>query len=130
MLLTDNNILISAAKRNYNNFLVPTSLVESKKTKRSYTYNQKSDLDFKTSENMIGEIVNLSQELNTLIWDMLNSGVSIDAVSPIYNDVAKLDVMSGIEINKNSLRIQKCVRKKRIELLRNLKAVFTIIYSL
>lgn len=112
MLLTDNKILISAAKRNYNNFLVPTSLVESKKTKRSYTCHQKSDLDFKTSENMIGEIVNLSQELNTLIWDMLNSGASIDAVSPIYNDVAKLDVMSGIEINKNSLRIQRCVRKK------------------
>lgn len=100
MLLTDNEILIRVAKRNYGKFLVPTNLVESKKSKRFYTARQKSDLDFKTSENLIGEIVNLSQELNTLIWDMLNNGAAMDDVYPIYCDVAKLDVMSGLEIDK------------------------------
>lgn len=107
MLLTDNEILIRVAKRNYGKFLVPTNLVESKKSKRFYTARQKSDLDFKTSENLIGEIVNLSQELNTLIWDMLNNGAAMDDVYPIYCDVAKLDVMSGLEI-KYSLDAQKC----------------------
>lgn len=100
LLLTDNEILIRVAKRNYGKFLVPTNLVESKKAKRFYTAGQKSDLDFKTSENLIGEIVNLSQELNTLIWDMLNNGAAMEDVYPIYCDVAKLDVMSGLEIDK------------------------------
>ena len=99
VLLTDDEILIEAAKKNYDRFLVPTSFVESKKIKRYYTNEQKSDLDIKTSENLIGEIINLSQELNTLIWDRLNSGQSWESIMPIYYDVAMLDVMSNIEID-------------------------------
>lgn len=60
MMLTDNEILIRAAEKNYDLFKVPTSLVESKKTRRSYTNAQKADLDIKTSVNKIGEIINLS----------------------------------------------------------------------
>lgn len=40
MLLTDNDILVEAAERNYSLFRVPTSLVESKKTRRCYTSTQ------------------------------------------------------------------------------------------
>lgn len=100
MMLTDNELLIRAAEKNYHLFKVPTSLVESKKTKRSYTSAQQTDLDIKTSENMIGEIINLSQELNSLLWDKLNSGAAFEDVSEIYYDTSMLDVMSGIEIDK------------------------------
>lgn len=74
MLLTNNAILIRAAERNYHKFLVPTSMVDAKKIVRHYTKSDQSDLDIKTSVNKIGEIVNLSQELNTKLWDALNSG--------------------------------------------------------
>lgn len=100
VLLTDNPILISAAQRNYDKFLVPTSLVEAKKVVRKYTKAEQSDLDIKTSVNKIGEIVNLSQELNTKLWDMMNSGASYEDVEELYCDIAKLDVLSGLEIDK------------------------------
>ena len=100
MLLTDNPILIHAAKRNYERFLVPTSMVEAKKVVRHYTWAEQADLDIKTSVNKIGEIVNLSQELNTQLWHMLNAGVCFSDVEELYCDIAKLDVLSGIEIDK------------------------------
>ena len=61
-MLTDNPILIGAAQKNYDKFLVPTSLVDAKKVVRHYTNEEQADLDIKTSVNKIGEIVNLSQE--------------------------------------------------------------------
>ena len=111
LMLTDNELLIKAAEKHYDLFKVPTSLVESKKTKRSYTSAQQTDLDIKTSENMIGEIINLSQELNSLLWDKLNSGATFNEVAEIYYDTSMLDVMSGIEIRKSPL-VQRCASER------------------
>lgn len=77
----------------------------------SYTSAQQTDLDIKTSENMIGEIINLSQELNSLLWDKLNSGATFDEVAEIYYDTSMLDVMSGIEIRKSPL-VQRCASER------------------
>lgn len=100
VLLTDNEILIRAAKRNYHVFKTPTSFVSSTKVKRFYTPEQQADLDIKTSVNKIGEIVNLSQELNSLLWDKMYHGDSYDDIKELYYDICQLDVMSGIEIDK------------------------------
>lgn len=100
VLLTDNDILIRAAKRNYHVFKTPTSFVSSTKVKRFYTPEQQADLDIKTSVNKIGEIVNLSQELNSLLWDKMYHGDSYDDIKELYYDICQLDVMSGIEIDK------------------------------
>lgn len=99
MLLTNNLILITAAQRNYNLFGVPTCMVDSVKSKRFYTDEQKADLDFKTSVNKIGEIVNLSQQLVSLYWDKRNRN-ECEGLDEIYYDICQLDVMSGIEIDK------------------------------
>lgn len=99
MLITDNEILINAAKRNYGKFLVPTKLVKSTKRDRKYTAEEKADLDIKTCVNKIGEIINLSQELNSKLWDKVNKGSSLDDVLELYCDIAQLDVMSNLEID-------------------------------
>lgn len=96
VLLTDNQILINKAKQNYDNFLVPTSQVISKKTIRYNNNKHKADLDTKTSVNKIGEIVNLSQILNSRLWELKKLNENYD---DIYNDVCKLAVMSMIEID-------------------------------
>lgn len=119
MLLTDNEILIGAAKRNYENFPVPTKLVDSTMKERKYTSEEQADLDIKTSINKIGEIINLSQELNSLLWDKINKGVSIDDVMDLYCDIAQLDVMSNLEIDSakrenpanNTYELQ-CLKRK------------------
>lgn len=101
LLLTNNTQLISKVKQNYNNFLVPTSLVEAKKVDRVNTAQDKTDLDIKTSVNKIGEIINLSCILNTLLWDKVNSGVAIDSeeIQDLYIDICQLDVCSCLEID-------------------------------
>ena len=100
VLLTDNKILIRAAKRNYATFKTPTSFVSARKVKRYYTPEQQADLDIKTSVNKIGEIVNLSQELNSLLWDKMFYGACYDDIKDLYYDICQLDVMSGIEIDR------------------------------
>lgn len=43
--------------------------------------------------------INLSQELNSILWDRINHGVSIDDVMELYCDISQLDVMSNLEID-------------------------------
>ena len=105
MIVSDNEIIINAALKNYDIFKVPANRVDAKKSKRFYTNKQKADLDFKTSENKIGEIVNLSQELNSIMWDMINKSKKplsecYDDIKDIYHDICVLNVLSCIEIDK------------------------------
>lgn len=100
VLLTDNEILIRAAEKNYSLFKTPTSSVSARKVKRYYTPAEQADLDIKISINKIGEIVNLSQELNSLLWDKMYHGADYTDIKELYYDICKLDIMSGIEIDK------------------------------
>ena len=105
MIITDNELLINAALKNYDIFKVPANCVSARKSKRYYTNEQKSDLDYKTSENKIGEIVNLSQELNTMMWDYINKSNKplkdcYAEIKDIYHDICILNVLSCIEIDK------------------------------
>lgn len=100
MLLTDNQILIKAAKKNYQKFLVPTNFVSARKTKRYYTPEQQCDLDIKTSINKIGEIINFAQVLTSMYWDKLYHGYGEEDVFDIYTDICTLSVLSNLEIDK------------------------------
>ena len=99
VLLTDNKYLIKAAQKNYHLFKTPTSFVSATKVKRYYTPEQQADLDIKTSVNKIGEIINLSQELNSLLWNRMYYGASYDEIKELYYDICQLDIMSGLEID-------------------------------
>ena len=79
---------------------MPTCFVEAKKIKRKFTPDELADLDIKTSVNKIGEIINLSQELNTQLWEMMNNGATYKDIEPMYCDISKLAILSGIEIDK------------------------------
>lgn len=119
IMLTNNEIMLQAAKRNYEHFPVPTKLVEATNLKRKYTNFDKADLDIKTSVNKIGEIINLSQELNSILWDSLYHGARIDDIMELYCDIAQLDVMSNLEIDSakrenpadNTLELKKLKEK-------------------
>ena len=99
ILITNNKHLIKAASRNYGKFKIATSFVEAKKLKRYYTAEQKCDLDIRTATNLIGEIVNLSQELNSLLWDKMYHGATYDDIKYIYYDICTLSVASGLAID-------------------------------
>lgn len=108
MIISDNQIIIDAALKYYDLFKVPVNHVSAKKVKRYYSAEDKADLDFRTSNNKIGEIVNLSQELNTIMWNLINAPENAEkpnseiyeSIREIYYDICRLSVMSGIEIDK------------------------------
>ena len=96
MLITDDELLIEAADRYKDFFKVPVCNIQAAQKTSQTLY----DLDYNTSENKIGEIVNLSQKLNSILWDEIHKGASEADVLAIYEDVCKLAVLSGLEIDK------------------------------
>ena len=96
MLITDDKLLVEAAENYKEQFKVPVCGIPSM-SKNGQTL---AELDHDTSENKIGEIVNLSQKLNSIIWNEIHHGAPVETVLDIYNDVCKLAVLSGLEIDK------------------------------
>ena len=112
MLLTDNEILIN----NVIQELVPTNLVDSVKLSEEYTLKNLAALDTRTSNNKIGEIINLSQKLNSIYWEKYNNN---ESTTEIYKDICTLANLSNIEIDRakrvfniNSQRELNKIRKK------------------
>ena len=108
MLITNARLIVETAFKQKDKFKVPVCGIKSGKSKKKTL----AELDHSTSENKIGNIVNLSQKLNSILWDKLNSGEYPENVQNIYKDVCKLAVLSGIEIDKakrayDSVRVSK-----------------------
>lgn len=96
MLVTDDKLLVETAEKYKDYFKVPVCEIETAgKTEQTL-----AELDHDTSENKIGEIVNLSQKLNSIIWSEIHHGASKEKILEIYNDVCKFAVLSGLEIDK------------------------------
>ena len=127
VLITDNEILLHCALKNNKVFPVPANHVEAEKIARVYTNEQKADLDHKTSNNKIGEVINLSQELNTIIWHTVNNSGQVadlcyEEILAIYHDVCLLNICSMVEIDKAKKEFKvsvddelKKIRKKWLE---------------
>ena len=96
MLVTDDKLLVEAAEKYKGFFKVPVCEIET----AGKTDQTLAELDHDTSENKIGEIVNLSQKLNSIIWNEIHHGAPVGKILEIYNDVCKLAVLSGLEIDK------------------------------
>lgn len=96
MLVTDDKLLVETAEKYKYFFKVPVCEIET----AGKTDQTLAELDHDTSENKIGEIVNLSQKLNSIIWNEIHHGAPKEKILEIYNDVCKLAVLSGLEIDK------------------------------
>ncbi len=96
MLVTDDKLLVETAEKYKDFFRVPVCEIET----AGKTDQTLAELDHDTSENKIGEIVNLSQKLNSIIWSEIHHGAPVGKILEIYNDVCKLAVLSGLEIDK------------------------------
>ena len=96
MLVTDDKLLVETAEKYKDFFKVPVCEIET----AGKTDQTLAELDHDTSENKIGEIVNLSQKLNSIIWSEIHHGAPVGKILEIYNDVCKLAVLSGLEIDK------------------------------
>lgn len=119
MLMTDNETLIRCARRNYEFFKVPTGEIQSKKRKRMFEDEDKASLDVSCKTNAIGQIVNLSSELNSYIWETIKETGDWSKAKEIYLDVALLSSLSNVaidmakrEFNIDCIEELEIIRKK------------------
>ena len=110
MLITNARLIVETAFKQNDKFKVPVCSINSDGKKKPSL----SELDYNTSENKIGHIVNLSQKLNSILWDRLNKGSDYESIREIYEDVCKLAVLSGIEIDKAKRAYDKVNVSKEI----------------
>lgn len=99
MLLTDDPLLVAAAKRNAS-FAVPVCSVASVRKEYSDSPEGKAKLDHEISQNKIGDIINCSQLLNTLYWHNTVTSPMENCNEKLYMDICILAVLSGMEIDK------------------------------
>ena len=106
MLLSDNEWLLKAAKKNYELFKVPCTGFKSENQKmQKLSLNKKENIllnlyvvDNKISNNVVGKIVNLSQLMNSYLWDKFSKNKRYD-FDELYSKIAVLEVLSGADID-------------------------------
>ena len=102
MLVTDDELIIAGVTGCYDILKVPVCKAEPVgKTDYENTPKSLAALDQTIAKNKIGEIVNLSQFLNCLLWDGLFSEKHGEHhPMDIYHNICILAVLSGMEIDK------------------------------
>ena len=101
MLVTNDEWIIAGVTGCYNILKVPVCKAEPiGKTDYENTPRSLAALDQTIAKNKIGEIVNLSQFLNCLLWDGLFTEQGDHHPMDIYHDICILAVLSGMEIDK------------------------------
>lgn len=114
MLVTDDKLLVETAEKYKDFFRVPVCEIET----AGKTDQTLAELDHDTSVNKIGEIVNLSQKLNSILWDELHKGAEKRKILSIYEDICKLAVLSGLEIDKAKRSFENISVSKELTMLR------------
>ena len=101
MLVTNDEWIIAGVTGCYDILKVPVCKAEPiGKTDYENTPRSLAALDQTIAKNKIGEIVNLSQFLNCLLWDGLFTEQGEHHPMDIYHDICILAVLSGMEIDK------------------------------
>lgn len=121
VLLTNNKILVDLAKKNYDKYLPPTGKVHSKAQDLKYTNEDKATLDTNTCNNLIGQVINSSQIINSKIWELIHQGKEEEA-KQLYIVTSHLDVLSNLCIdsakktfNANLKQELKWIKEKYID---------------
>ena len=110
MLITNNEILVNSAKTAVSLFKTPVNILDSNKKPIDPTISieyQLSEIDAVISDNQIGQIINLSQELNSLIWESVRGQESKQKHYNLqtdfedkYNEVTKLAILSNVSLDR------------------------------
>ncbi|MFR5642718.1 MAG: hypothetical protein ACLTK7_06095 [Clostridium paraputrificum] len=108
VLLSNNNILVSKAKESIK-YPTPVNRVSADKTKRYYNNSDMAEVDYAISVNLIGDIINTSQKLNSYYWDLkYNNRNAIGKekeildkdLDELYSLISLCSSLSQIEIDK------------------------------
>ncbi len=116
LLLSNDEVLVEMAEKSQE-WLTPISDIKADTKLRPYNKKSMCEVDSLIAENYIGEIVNISQTLNSYYWDVYNKNNNDEKLQDIYRDICTLSVLSGTEIDKAKklVNIDCEVELKKIE---------------
>ncbi|HCC07280.1 MAG TPA: hypothetical protein DEP72_03810 [Clostridiales bacterium] len=101
MLITTNDILIEKAKYCEKEFKTPKKDINGMSEPKKYNMFEISKLDHFLANNSIGEIVNLSQIINSYMNEAIILGKDKEEINELYNLSSRLSSLSQIEIDKS-----------------------------
>lgn len=124
MLLTNNKIVVDACMRlDWDNTPIPTNCVENTgKNNCEMTGKNMSDIDHIISQNYIGSVINLSQEINSILNHLkYNNQATEEELKKWYDKSSRLSSISCVEIDKakkqfKDLNVPKELDKMKIGL--------------
>lgn len=103
-LLTNNSIIVKSCEKINKDFKIPKNDIAAIKVKRDFTEENMAEVDHIISQNLIGQVVNTAQEINSLLNNILNTGnkelSSKHNIRDLYNRASKLSSISNCEIDK------------------------------
>lgn len=115
-LLTNNSIIVKSCEKINKDFKIPKNDILAIKVKRDFTDENMAEVDHIISQNLIGQVVNTSQEINSLLNNILNNGNDKlnykhkddedttpkckHNIKDLYNRASKLSSISNCEIDK------------------------------
>ena len=102
VLLTCDKTIVSLAKKNYHKFLVPVAGYDKHDKpldKKKTLMENIIEMDKIIAKNSVGQIINLSQLLNSHLWNRFGER-SFD-YKELYSKIAILSVLSGAEIDSS-----------------------------
>ncbi|NGT26269.1 hypothetical protein G6Z19_06085, partial [Clostridium perfringens] len=131
-LLTNNSIIVKSCEKINKDFKIPKNDISAIKVKRDFTDENMAEVDHIISQNLIGQVVNTSQEINSLLNNILNNGnIELNSkhnIKDLYNRASKLSSISNCEIDKakknfEDLRVNRELDNIKVDLLK-VKDVF------
>ncbi|MGL4571597.1 MAG: hypothetical protein ACRDCB_12750 [Clostridium sp.] len=113
-LLTNNKIIVEACEKiDTNKYRIPKNDIVAIKVKREFNEDNMAEVDHFIATNYIGQVVNTSQEINSLLNNMINGGNDKlnfkhtedsekckHSIGDLYNRASKLSSISNCEIDK------------------------------
>ncbi|MBU3142231.1 hypothetical protein [Clostridium sp. CF012] len=120
-LTTTSKEILSSIERNKGSFLVPCTEIEGEKSKYTYCLKDMATMDSiaSNSQKLIGQIVNLSANLNSLMFHNINEGKSIKSQEPLYKQICSLAIMSGLAIDGSKKTFSVDLIKELIKIRKN-----------
>lgn len=119
-LITNEPTLLKRAKECLK-YPTPVNAVKAETKKRTFTPVNCAEVDDIIAENLIGDIINTSQILNSYYWEEYNKKDAADKekLKLIYKYISMLAAMSNIEIDK-SKKLVNVNMKRQLDLIRGL----------
>ncbi|APH20889.1 hypothetical protein [Clostridium botulinum] len=124
LLLTNNKIIVDACEKiDWSNTPIPVNCVENTgKNNCEMTGENMSDIDHIISQNYIGSVINLSQEINSLLNHLkYNNKATEEDLKKWYDKSSRLSSISCVEIDKakkqfKDLNVPKELEKMKVGL--------------